>query len=219
MSILDKELFSELVRDPSKLNPEIIPQLEGTISKFPFCQISYALLAKASALQGPEVLDIYRPKAAAYALSRTALQRFVESPTERLPEPPAQQALAFEKTPTDSASFSTDYPLTETLVEEESPEWQKSEEQKKQKLIIEGFMKKNPRMPRQENDVKPLSIDLKGRLATSGAGGIDTEAYAQILTRQGKIDKAKDVYQKLILKNPEKRNYFAKKLGELNRLT
>jgi lipopolysaccharide biosynthesis regulator YciM len=46
---------------------------------------------------------------------------------------------------------------------------------------------------------------------------IETEAFAKILIRQGKTDKAIDVYQKLILRNPEKRNYFAKKLSELYR--
>lgn len=56
---------------------------------------------------------------------------------------------------------------------------------------------------------------MNGRVAQSGTGAIETEAFARILLRQGKIEKAIDVYQKLILKNPEKRNYFAKKLSEL----
>jgi hypothetical protein len=93
---------------------------------------------------------------------------------------------------------------------------QKSEEQRRQQQIIEGFMKKNPRIQRQDNNLEPVSIDLSGRVAESGSGSIETEAFAKILIRQGKIEKAIDLYQKLILKKPEKRNYFAKKLSELN---
>ena len=95
---------------------------------------------------------------------------------------------------------------------------QRSDEQKRQQQIIEGFMKKNPRIIRQENNLEPVAVDVSGRVAESGAGSIETEAFAKILVRQGKIEKAIDLYQKLILKKPEKRNYFAKKLSELYRM-
>lgn len=92
---------------------------------------------------------------------------------------------------------------------------QRTEEQRRQQQIIQGFMKKNPRIARQDNNLEPVNIDLSARLGGSPDTSIETEAFAQILIRQGKIEKAIDVYQKLILKKPEKRNYFAKKLSEL----
>jgi hypothetical protein len=42
-----------------------------------------------------------------------------------------------------------------------------------------------------------------------------TENYAQILVKQNKLEKATEVYNKLILKYPDKSAYFAAKLNEL----
>jgi hypothetical protein len=46
MAIIDKDTFSQLVKRPHAVGADVIPQLEATIKAFPFCQISYSLLAK-----------------------------------------------------------------------------------------------------------------------------------------------------------------------------
>ena len=214
MSIVEKELFSELVKNPGLLNPDLIPQLEETTKAFPFFQIAYSLLAKASALNGTIDSNQTKPKAAAYALSRIALQQLVENDTDRFDANELTNelvhAVSEEAEPLDSEDL-----LIGLVPQDVSPAALKSDEQRKQQQIIEGFMKKNPKIVRQDNQIEPVAVDLKGRLAESGFGGIETEAFAKILIKQGKIEKAIDLYQKLILKNPEKRNYFAKKLSEL----
>jgi tetratricopeptide (TPR) repeat protein len=215
MAIIDKDTFSQLVKRPHAVGTDVIPQLEATIKAFPFCQISYSLLAKASSLTSAEKLDETRPRAAAYALSRVALQQLVENDTERYDASVNIEEVIEAQ---DKAIPQNGEDILISIVEQEiTPQQaQKSEEQRRQQQIIEGFMKKNPRIQRQDNNLEPVSIDLSGRVAESGSGSIETEAFAKILIRQGKIEKAIDLYQKLILKKPEKRNYFAKKLSELN---
>jgi tetratricopeptide (TPR) repeat protein len=213
MTIVDKDTFNNLVRHPNKLDTDVIPQLEAAIRAFPYCQINYSLLAKASSISGTEELEKAKPLAVAYALSRIALQQLVES-NERYDTSVDIEEIIIQKDqllPTEPEDVLT------ALTNQELPSLQsiKTEEQKRQQQIIQGFMKKNPRIIRQESNVEPIVIDVNGRVAQSGTGAIETEAFAKILLRQGKIDKAIDVYQKLILKNPEKRNYFAKKLSEL----
>ncbi|MEO6287104.1 MAG: hypothetical protein ABIN80_08720 [Dyadobacter sp.] len=216
MAIIDKDTFSQLVKRPHAVGTDVIPQLEATIKAFPFCQISYSLLAKASSLTSAEKLDETRPRAAAYALSRVALQQLVENDTERYDASVNIEEVIEAQ---DKAIPQNGEDILISIVEQEiTPQQaQRSEEQRRQQQIIEGFMKKNPRIQRQDNNLEPVSIDLSGRVAESGSGSIETEAFAKILIRQGKIEKAIDLYQKLILKKPEKRNYFAKKLSELYR--
>jgi tetratricopeptide (TPR) repeat protein len=220
MAIIDKDTFSQLVKRPHAVGTDVIPQLEATIKAFPFCQISYSLLAKASSLTSAEKLDETRPRAAAYALSRVALQQLVENDTERYDASVNIEEVieAQDKAIPQNGEDILISDILISIVEQEiTPQQsQKSEEQRRQQQIIEGFMKKNPRIQRQDNNLEPVSIDLSGRVAESGSGSIETEAFAKILIRQGKIEKAIDLYQKLILKKPEKRNYFAKKLSELN---
>ncbi|SEI55474.1 hypothetical protein SAMN04487995_1329 [Dyadobacter koreensis] len=220
MTIVDKETFSRLVKDPNDLDITVIPKLEATIKAFPYCQISYSLLAKASQLSDTDQLNDSTPKAAAYALSRIALQQLVEGKYKAYETPVEHEIATIAEEPV---------PKSEDILEiieakEVKPSQASliSELQKKQQQIIQGFIKNNPRMGpiRQDANAEPVSLDLTGRVAQSNSsepfgGGIETEAFAKILLRQGKRDKAIDIYQKLILKKPEKKDYFAKKLSEL----
>jgi hypothetical protein len=215
MAIIEKEAFDQLVKNPNMITPDVIPHLEAVIRAFPYCQIPYSMLAKASSLEGSEKLDETRPRAAAYALSRVALQQLVESDNERY-DATVDVDEILEPTLAQEPQDGDDI-LISTVEQQTSEQLQRSEEQRRQQQIIEGFMKKNPRMVRQDNNLPPIEIDLSARIAGSSPGPIETEAFANILIRQGKIEKAIDVYQKLILKKPEKRNYFAKKLSELYR--
>lgn len=215
MALVEKEQFSDMIRNPSSLDPAIIPLLEQTIKAFPYCQITYSLLAKASKMNGTIDSNNSKSRAAAYALSRTALQQLVENDNERLADSKSTPKLLVNKIAPETSELEDLLTVNELIGEKNIAELL-SEQQKIQQQIIQGFIKRNPRINRQENSIDPIQIDLKGRLAESGSSIIDTEAYASILIKQGKIDKAKDIYQKLILKNPKKRNYFAKKLGELN---
>jgi hypothetical protein len=45
--------------------------------------------------------------------------------------------------------------------------------------------------------------------------GVETEAMADVLLQQGKVDKAIELYKKLSLLNPSKRAYFAAKIDQL----
>jgi hypothetical protein len=222
MTIVDKETFSRLVKYPNDVDGTVIPQLEATIKAFPYCQISYSLLAKASVPADTDQLNDHTPRAAAYALSRIALQQLVEGKynSHNTVDTTNEAEVITEELP---ALISEDIlDLLENNEIKESPVSGISELQKKQQQIIEGFIKKNPRMGaiKQDINAEPLDLDLTGRVAQSNStesfgGAIETEAFAKILVRQGKTDKAIDIYQKLILKKPEKRDYFAKKLSEL----
>jgi len=220
MPIVDKETFSRLVKYPNDLDIAVIPRLEATIKAFPYCQISYSLLAKASQLGESEQVTDVTPRAAAYALSRIALQQLVEGKYKAYDAPAEKDSAVPElEIPAQNEDI---LEVIQSIDVKAAPVSQISELQKRQQQIIEGFIKNNPRMGpiRQDSNAEPVTLDLTGRVAQSNlsespGGGIETEAFAKILLRQGKTDKAIDIYQKLILKKPEKKDYFAKKLSEL----
>jgi len=80
-----------------------------------------------------------------------------------------------------------------------------------QKDIINQFLVKKPSVdgkkePENKEDLAKDSIkDVE----------VATERLAEIYTLQGLNDKAIEIYDKLILKNPEKRAYFAEKIEKL----
>jgi tetratricopeptide (TPR) repeat protein len=84
--------------------------------------------------------------------------------------------------------------------------------------IIESFIEKETKLSplranlndqsEQEDLIKKRSIVLNK--------GVVSEGMAKILLRQGKIEKAIEMYEQLILKKPEKKAYFAEKIKELS---
>lgn len=89
-------------------------------------------------------------------------------------------------------------------------------ERQRQLDLIDSFIKKEPRISPVR--AKPGEVlnqeDLTKRTKPVG-GSLVTESFAKILIRQGKLDKAREIYEKLIVKNPEKKAYFAAKISEL----
>lgn len=86
--------------------------------------------------------------------------------------------------------------------------------QQHQRELIDKFMNSERdvrvRWRYQEKEPEDLSEKSKG-----ASGSFVTENLADIYVRQGKKEKAVDIYQKLILKYPHKKTYFAEKIESL----
>ncbi len=67
----------------------------------------------------------------------------------------------------------------------------------------------------EENEVIPDAVFKQAISSISPQENLVTEALAEILLNQGKIAQAKDMYDKLSLKYPEKSAYFASKLKKV----
>jgi len=81
--------------------------------------------------------------------------------------------------------------------------------------IINKIIKTEPRISKLDiNNLPDTSIDLSTK-STSISKGPISENFAKILVLQGKIAQAIDIYEQLILKNPEKKPYFATQIEKL----
>lgn len=316
MSIIDKETFTYWVSHPQDLAPSDIPRLESTAKAFPYCQILYYLIAKASSQVQPFKLSEAIPKAAVYALDRKALRNLIENTeTERVVEEQeiqastpvklveqvtivekipvvepvaivkqpilAEKAIPIEKellkvepegprklVPRPLSTYSSEglalqiamiqledkvfhkdpkelpietgaifddqllkeKEITEDLIQKEkvrttpsismdsTPTFGSEPEKQIHQSIIERFIQSDPRIGSIRVSANHLneSMDLSERLqASTSSDAFATESFAILFARQGKIDKAIGVYEKLILKNPKKKDYFAQKINEL----
>jgi len=102
--------------------------------------------------------------------------------------------------------------------EKEKPGKRVARLQQEQLDIIDRFIAAEPRIgPLRATPGKPDEEpeDLLQKRQPTGGGGLVTESFAKILTKQGKLAQAIEVYEKLSLKNPEKSAYFAQKIEEL----
>jgi tetratricopeptide (TPR) repeat protein len=102
-----------------------------------------------------------------------------------------------------------DIKTTKKKIEPESPKT------KEQIAIIDQFIKAQPSI-KPKADPTPLS-DLSQVKSGEFADNIISETLAKILIRQGKKEKAIEVYKKLIWKFPQKKVYFAAQIEELKK--
>lgn len=83
--------------------------------------------------------------------------------------------------------------------------------------LIEKFILSNPRIE-TSRDKKEEPVEDIAKPFTEEKGGFVTETLARIYIRQGYYSKAVDIYEKLILKYPEKSSYFASQIEEIKKL-
>ena len=86
---------------------------------------------------------------------------------------------------------------------------------KEQIEIIDQFIKAQPSIKPKANSTPPS--DLAEINSGEFADNIVSETLAKILIRQGKKEKAIEVYKKLIWKFPQKKVYFAAQIEELKK--
>jgi hypothetical protein len=89
----------------------------------------------------------------------------------------------------------------------------KGEKDEKKDKLIEEFVKKEPRMERTKDKIPEIEGDVAEE-STKEKEPVVTELMANIYINQGYYDKAIEVFKKLILKNPKKKDYFAAKIQE-----
>jgi tetratricopeptide (TPR) repeat protein len=108
---------------------------------------------------------------------------------------------------------------TATPVEISEEDRQKALERQRQLELIENFIKTAPRIsqPRADDSTFP-DKDLSEK-SSAPNNKLISESLAKIMLKQGKIEKAVEIYQELICKYPEKKAYFAGKIEELNSRT
>ena len=240
----DKEMFSYWMTQPELLEKSDISKLEQITEEYPYFQLAHMLLAKAVSVGQPESLTRYLPKAAIYSLNRKALQALVENEMEWSVElldrltrtssvpvvavPKEEPAVIPESQPQPGQQNDTPLPYDPTVMAEFALSYQLSEqyrqEQEKNTVqprtsvqeLIDRFIKAEPVIGAltPESGLSDQSVDLSSRNQMA-LEDFATESFAEILVRQGKTERAIGIYEKLILKIPEKKDYFAEKINRL----
>ncbi len=235
----EKEMFSYWVMQPRQMEQKDIAKLEAIVSEFPFCQLAHTLTAKAVSMIQPASASNYIPKAAVYALSRQALRSLLEDdlewsetllsrmtdglpalrkkgvtpPEQTVPEQIVKEGPApvpFD--PTALAAFTVEQDLLRELT---VPGEQSGTRKSAQELIAQ-FIRTDPVIGamKPETVVVPGNEDLSLR-SQLPVEDIATESFAKILVMQGKTERAIAIYEKLMLKIPDKKGYFAEKIRNL----
>jgi len=100
-------------------------------------------------------------------------------------------------------------------METKQPQTVPFEVKRKEEEIIEKFIREEPQIHPPSPD--KLDMENKARKSAEDPNDLVSETLASIYTEQMLFHKAIDTYQKLSLKFPEKRAYFADQISELQK--
>jgi hypothetical protein len=104
----------------------------------------------------------------------------------------------------------------EKPVDKETATFKKAEDEPNEKILIDKFIESNPRLEPPRDNVPHTDISAD---SVKEHDGIFTDTLARIYIKQGYYSKAIFAYEKLILKYPEKSDYFAGQIKEIKKLT
>ncbi len=186
--------------------------LERLVTQYPYCQAGQMLYARALKKAADPSFDQQMNRAMAAAPDRRHFRYFLSG----RPEPDRIYHRAY-----DPEEISYSAPARETGGGAETTDPgrasdEKPEHKNRQQAIIDRFLRKNPRIEALKDEIPvgemaPESLDDHPELIS--------ETLAEIHIKQGKTDRAIDIYKKLSLKFPEKSSYFAKKIESIERKT
>jgi len=216
---MQAEQLLNLIRAPHSITTKEVGALRQLLYQYPYFQLAYTLVAKASHDQAPSKAQPAIQLAAVYATDRNQLKLLLEN---KLPLAAAKKA-----PPQVAATANTVPPHQVQLGEEaEAPDFINSyintiRNKAAQKVsnrtsieqldIIENFIRQGKRLSRatiQEVAPEATQVDLT-QASTTLHDDLITESLAQIMLKQGKCQRALDIYSKLQLKFPEKKSYFS----------
>jgi len=204
---MQAEQFLKLLQAPHKITPEEVRSLHDLVQLYPYFQAAYAMLAKAAYDQGHPSATQALQQAAVYATDRTHLRAMLENTppfAAPVPEAPQEEAVTPQARGYD---YVNSYIKT---IQQKAHHTITNEKSLSQLASIEAFLQKSTdfkRNPMQSTSHESFQVDLTHE-STSFNDALATESLAQVLWHQGKVQRALFIYEKLVLKFPEKKAYF-----------
>lgn len=233
--------FLEIIDHVDSLEKNELLQLKKIQENYPYFQIAHTLASRYEFLKNGNGQTPSLGYAAITSPNRVWLRYVVESPktVETTTEAVATPTEVVEKkteevSPAPASEVGTNTGSPETAVEPAKPTRRKVPKEdlietiklKEKKKILDSKKKEQMDLIRafSKTSIKKAAIkEIEAYQNTENLAAASTslndkllsESYARILAKQGKKQAAREIYEKLILKFPDKRTYFADLIEKL----
>ena len=227
--------FLEIIRKPDSLDRGEILQLQKVNENFPYFQIPHVLTARYELQKSGIEKSLSLGYAAITSPNRTWLKALIEKTKEK---PVSEE----EETPTPEVKAKNPEPVTEKeaaieiqpeppkpkprrrkppkddlieMIKKKDKKEILDEKKKEQIDLIKAFSKKSIKLATIKEIEANQNTENLAAASTQINDNMISESYAKILAKQGKKQLSKEIYEKLVLKFPDKRTYFADLIEKL----
>lgn len=214
-SAMDKTVFGRLIDAPGVCTPEEWEALRRARDSHPYSAPLQVLALLADKANGAALWEKQSlPRVAQYMADPSLLYGLLEAQPKSAVRP---QPLKPAKAPTvPLAPAKAETRTQEMDILQEINSYQEvSFKTAPKSVILSNFLEKDGGIVLDENGFEEVSVQELAKKSVQADNSIGTETLAVILEQQGKFEQAVAIYEKLIVKNPEKSSTFALQIAAL----
>jgi hypothetical protein len=203
--------FVELIQKADRLEKGDYLLLKKVQKNFPYFHVAHALSSRFEALQQDTNPSPSLPLAAVTSSDRKWLKKWLSNPigaNETIPEQEENAAVEVVASPKPKKRTAPKEDLIESIKRKEKKEILDVKKQE-QIDLIKAFSKKDIKLATIKEIEANQNTENLADNSTTLNDHVLSETFAKILLKQSKKAMAIEIYEKLALKFPEKRAYFA----------
>lgn len=221
---MQKAEFTRLIQSPTNLSLRDKMDIQSERMRFPYCaplQILDLVGDKVCGIAQWEMKTL--PITSLYIRNRSKLNDLLLNARLVDDTPaPAPQVAAVGQEPAQQApvaSAPVEQPMEDVDILQEINAYQEiSFKTAPKSVILSKFLDIDVGEPQQLDETEQLPVEVLAKKSIANDGVLETETLALVFEKQGKYDKAVEVYKKLIVKYPEKSSTFATRIIELENI-
>lgn len=221
---MQKAEFTRLIQSPTNLSLRDKMDIQSERMRFPYCaplQILDLVGDKVCGIAQWEMKTL--PITSLYIRNRSKLNDLLLNARLVDDTPaPAPQVAAVGQEPAQQApvaSAPAEQPMEDVDILQEINAYQEiSFKTAPKSVILSKFLDIDVGEPQQLDETEQLPVEVLAKKSIANDGVLETETLALVFEKQGKYDKAVEVYKKLIVKYPEKSSTFATRIIELENI-
>ncbi len=214
---MDKNSFAQMMNRPGRLSPEEWDELHRERDRYPFSaplQVLSLLADKAGGAplwerQALPYVSLYVPDVEWLYAQLEALDRPAVVP------PVAQPTAQAEAVPARQAGEERQLPPGFDILQEINAYQDVSFKTAPKSVILSNFLEKDGGITLDSDAYDAVSIQELAQNSIRPSDSVESETLAVILEKQGKLQQALAMYEKLMVNNPEKSSTFAVRIAEL----
>lgn len=224
---MDRNDFGKLTDNPSLISSAQWSDLCRERDQYPFCAPLQLLSLMADKANGAPLWESQSlPRVELYMLDVACVQRMF-SQMEQAQVSAQSQSDAPVVAPVAAAASQSAAPAAAQPAEEASDfdilkainDYQEvSFKTAPKSVILTNFLEKDGGITLSDESQESVPVQELAKKSIQAEGLVGTETLAVILERQGKLEKALAVYEKLLVNNPEKSSTFAPQIARLKAL-
>lgn len=128
---------------------------------------------------------------------------------------PADLALKQQIEAAKTKEYASDEPTAFDIMQEINSYQEVSFKTAPKSVILSKFLEDGNFQPDENEVTDSRSIEELAKKSANPSQSLETETLAVVYEKQGKYDKAIEIYEKLMVRNPEKSSIFAGRIEEL----